>query len=450
MTKNKAIGLIILFTVAFFLVRIPNYVEPLFGEEGIHANVFYNAPENPKYLLIGRINGSDILIIPEHPAFLYESLKFLGKIWQILFPKDLFNPIELGLQVRIALSLVQYLFFLLFLIVVLFSKKIEMNQKGIKAFLIILISLTIPIINMSTSVQIDGSVGFLFTGILALSILVYSTQLFHDVISCVFLFITSILFGFGKNEWSMALMLTIFISALFLFRTIKSISSNVNKKRAFIFLGILLIGLLLGNLLSYLYDRINYLSGFSVMFRISKASSFFNPRGFYHKFPISYVNLFLLLIFVVLLYKQRKNTNFFFIFSFIFFITMFFAYFVISWVPDARYFAPSLIIGVMVLVQSNFSILERNMPSVFIGCLCFMVFFSFLNLFVQKKSINQFIINQMKNESLEYSTLIDQKNCVYYIDSGKAFGKKFDFLSNSIEKVAASMTASESGKELCP
>lgn len=445
-SKKKSIVFFLLFTLCFFLFRISDFSRPLSGEEGIHANIFYNAPQNPTYLLIGRINGADLLIIPEHPALLYETIKNIGFLWKIIFQIEDLNTTDLSCLVRFAFSMIQFIVFVGFLLVVLFTNKISKNSRLITSLVIFFVAMSVPVIKMSTSVQVDGSVGFLFSGILAIVILIFSMHLLPDIISYSLLIISSTLFGFGKNEWSIALLFSILISLLFLLIYKRSTSIINNKKRYLFFLGILTLGLVIGNLISYFYDSTNYLSGFFVMTRISKASTFFDLRGIYHKLPYAYTNIFISFILIVAIYRSRKDLNFFHIFSTILFFTLFLAYFFISWVPDARYFAPSISIGITAIILSSDLIFWKSDQKKVVGIFCIFLLMSAINSISQRGYIEQIVFNTSEETSLENN----QPNCLEFIDAGQVFNNEIDFISNSMDRVAAENIAAQNNQTLCP
>jgi len=444
MQKRIVALILFLFTLAFFIVRLPAYIAPLSGEEGIHANIFFTQPANPDYLQIARINGVDLYTFPQHPAFLYEILGILGSIWKGIFNTQNLNPKQLSVFVRVAVSTIQYCVFLVFLLIVLMQKKIEWKNKLLLSLSVIVIAISGPAIKMSVSVQIDGSVGVLLAGILSIAIISYALKIFSDKLSFVFLFLGSILFGFGKNEWSLALLVTLILSIIFILVSPLKSNSKQEKKRWFSLLGIIFFGLILGNLINYWFDSFNYLAGFGVMFGISKGSTFFGVMNTLRRAPFTYVNILILTFLFYSLIKSIRKPDFFLFFIFVFSALMFIAYFAISWGTDPRYYAPSLVIGSTGLVLASNYYSEKRIKPLIIGIFCILLLHTSISFYHGRHSLPDYLTLDTYTENTS-----NQSACLPFTDAGKVFGTKFDFITNSLSFDDAKSIASNYNKDLC-
>ena len=444
MEKSISFLLLLIFTLIFFIYRIPAYDAPLIHEEGMLANIFYTKPVNPKYLQIARIDGVDWYTNPQHPAFLYEILGIIGSVWKGIINTQDFNPKELSVLVRVAISTIQYCFFLIILLIILPLKGLEWNNKLATALLIAAITISVPAIKMSVSVQIDGSVGVLLSGILSIAIITYALKTFPKQICNFFLFLGSIIFGFGKNEWSLALLVSIILSTIFILIGSHKMQFIQERKSWFSFLGIIFIGLIIGNIISFLFDSVNYLAGFGVMFRFSKASTFFNVLNMIKRASYTYVNILILFFLFFALIRSIRKPDFFLFFIFTFSTMMFVAYFVISWATDPRYYAPSLAIGSAGLVLAADYFPAKISKPLILVLTSVILLHSTVFFYNRLNTIQNYLT---LNTYTEYT--LKQPACIPVTNSGSVFGTKMDFITDTISLDAAKSLAENASKELC-
>ena len=232
--KHKYLWLLIL-PILYFLPRIPYLIIPLQGEEGIFAEIFYYQTPKPDYLLLARIDGSNIYGPPEHPAMMYEILSHYGLALKAIVNFSKFNTAALTFFIRLAFSMFQFLIFEIIAFVILQSRD---NRSTLdKIFLlgwILILAVTPPAMMISTSVQVDGSIGSLLAGFLAISVLGYRLKLYSHRTAYIFVFISSFLFGLGKNEWSAALLLALILTGGYLLLTTRREKDNNSTNHPFI------------------------------------------------------------------------------------------------------------------------------------------------------------------------------------------------------------------------
>ena len=211
----------LLFIFLYFVFRVPYLIAPLTGEEGILANIFYTQPPNPNYLIIGRINGIDIYTYPQHPAIIYEILSHFGLLWKMIINYKMLNIASLTFFVRLAFSMFQFLVVAVIALMTLQRRDIVLKDRITPFSSIVILAVSVPAMIISTFVQVDGSVGTLLSGLLAIALLGYRLNLFPIRIASIFIFLSSLLFGLGKNEWSLALLLALLLTAAYIYITTK-------------------------------------------------------------------------------------------------------------------------------------------------------------------------------------------------------------------------------------
>jgi hypothetical protein len=158
--------LLVIFTVLFFIVRIPLLHEPLGFEEGIFADLIVNRPPGPLYELAGRIDGENIYSYISHPAIPYELLRLGGYISQHFLTRDVYlNDAAVTPRLRIICSSYQFIFGIVLLLFAFYGRSVY----GIWPTVLIFAAMLSPLaIKTSVHLQIDNTSGVILCGIAAL------------------------------------------------------------------------------------------------------------------------------------------------------------------------------------------------------------------------------------------------------------------------------------------
>ena len=438
-----------LFAILYFGLRAPDLITPLHYEEGAFGEIFYAQPPNPNYILLGRIDGINLYSSPEHPAIIYEILSHYGQLWKVLVNYQTLNVVALTFIVRLAFSIFQFLVAgVILLMILLWRDSVSWRDKITLLAWISVLVVTPPAMTISTSVQVDGSVGTLLAGLLAIALLGHRLELYPLRTASVLVLITSLLFGFGKNEWSLALLLALLSTTGYLYLTTRKRRASKNYNPAWRLLGLILAGLLLGNLVSYLYDKGNYLAGFDVMFRISKASNYNFISFGIERLAFAYVNLLLLAFIAVALIRAWKSVDYILFLYFSLGAILFLAYFVTSWAIEPRYYAASLSLCLAGTVVAYEHLAGAKTRWLMLG-ISFVLLAVTGNQMVQNKHRMRLYLQLELQKSRNEQITTIPPGCIPTLGLGEAFGQEIDFISNSLSPEGAADLVAKYNRIIC-
>ncbi len=355
--QPKKIVFVSLFILLFFAARFHFYRTPLFGEEGIFAELVINQPENPNILLGGRADGENLYSPPSHPIELYSVIKICGSVFRpYLAAVDWQNDAEITPRLRFVFSLFQFVILLGVSLYIVFLRK----WPGHILLAAILAAVVISPIALKTSwnLQVDGSVGVLMNGLFGLALMLLLRKNSINIFTGGILFAASIFLGIGKQEWTMVLLVAMGISTVYFF--VLKLKTSQKIKPHLVMLLIILVGLIIGNITSYLCMPEAYLGGFRVMWDFSGAEKVFDgqtateaARLVYltiHRLPWICTSLALIAISGLSVLSNRRWPKPVEFFLFIFGLGLFGAFFISLHSSDPRYFAPSLVVLTMATV----------------------------------------------------------------------------------------------------
>ena len=363
-TMSRGVILKILYLVGFvafyFFIRWPLYSTNLANEDGNFADLLINQTVGPKYLQGGRVNGVEIYAPAQHPALSYEILKLAGRVAKGFVDFSQLSDYRTTLVLRFVFSLFQLSVWLGFILVVFLSDRF-FTRAAYAALLAAVFVVSVAPLAVLTSIelQVDTSIGVLFTGFFGAVLLARSFDLLKGKPFLALLFVSSLGMGLGKNEWSAIFLFCILLAGGFrfafprLFRRMK-LSWRSNE-------GWLLVlaagGCLVGNLISYLVDPLNYMMGWKLLLNISRTASVVGSAGIrqwlsvtYHRLPEMIGVAALLGLIFVLFVRRLKTLSTVQILSFSLSICLFGAFFFSSWGVFVRYFVPSFISAVASLI----------------------------------------------------------------------------------------------------
>jgi hypothetical protein len=444
--KNTVNGiLLLLFAISFFAARIPLLNEPLGFEEGIFAELIVNRPAGPHYALSGRIDGQKTYTYISHPATLYELLKLGGYISKEFLTYDIYlNDSLITPRLRLICSFYQFIFWAILLIFALISQSIH----GKWPILIIFTAMLSPLaLKTSTFLQIDNTSGMLLCGLAALLFSVANQKNMSPKKSTLFLFAGGFIVGLGKQEWSFALLAAM---AVMFFLTIiaKRKSSDYNYIKI---ISCIATGILLGNIVSFLYDPVNYTRGLhyiAVFFKLQNSSP--SHWDFTHwlmltkkRLPFIYVCFILLLPTLYNLFFKRDRQLLSYLTSLYGFFLLV-GYIVADHNYHPRYFCPSL----AVLTISAITLTPSVSPKWFNKTLTWALLSVFLSTAI-------FIIcyapdRNLELEKINSGLLKSPSGTVLYLNDGAGWNKpEIDYKNNnSAYKLARQRIAEKYNKDL--
>jgi len=350
--KRKALYIIFLFLfiVLYIVIRKPYYSNNLRGEEGNFADIFINQPPGPNYLLIARVNGMEIYDYPQHPALLYETIASAGRVAEKVINFSELSVYKTNVILRALFSSFQLVIWvLIWLTVVMF----EYFQNKIHLFLLIgLLSLSPIALESSLFLQIDNTVGALFIGFFCFS-LIASAFLKNRYVKYTILFFSGVVVGFGKNEWGIVLIASLFVSVIF------SKLFSIKFQTAVIIS--ILSGFAAGTVINIVFDGFNYFAGFKLMTGMLRGETTgltLNLQQFIkswvqqniERLPYLSIIIILLLVNIIKAAFQFKKLFFEQILLLFFSSLLFFAFSVSSWVDSSRYFVPAFFTSIFTYI----------------------------------------------------------------------------------------------------
>ena len=354
-----AIALILLALVA--AVRLPFLSNILLGEEGSHAYLVLGPQpviRGLDALFIGRLNGEDYLVFPEHNILIYDFFdKFGRRIGQLIPPCR-----NSSIECVSSLSRTPYLVIFLIAIVIAIlplRRWLAVRRPAILAvqFLLLLFVLTTPLlVGGSIQPQIDGAYGVLVVSVSAACML--AAQTMRRSAHFLLLFLGGVVSSLGKIEWAMALAGALSVtSALAVALSYDAKQGRLEYCAARPLLDVCagtLAGMLFGQLLVLFYSPTAYLAGFDLMRQIG-GMQLGVAEGLKRSWPLAYsalvmIGATLVLIAIRLKYSIRTDPTITVIAGWAAAIAAGYAY--SGWSGDGfpRYYCPAALLAAIALI----------------------------------------------------------------------------------------------------
>ncbi|MDX2191530.1 MAG: hypothetical protein SFY32_16885 [Bacteroidota bacterium] len=241
---------------SYFFYRIPIISKILEGEDTIFGELFIGSCSKPYYWCMGFLNNQPVDGLFLHPTIFMEILHQLNIPIQHFIPLNNLNDLEASVYIRLFCSS----FFLLGIIIFSFwSFTILKFQKP--AFFIFMIFLAAISqrygVDNSVFPHIDTTVAIVAACILMVTVDNYLRKA-QTFIGALGMFCSCTFFCFGKQEWTILLFLSVLATFIFHFR----------KLEYFKFFIIMFCAIIFGNLISYLFDPVNYNGGLALFVRM--------------------------------------------------------------------------------------------------------------------------------------------------------------------------------------
>jgi len=331
---------VILLTLLYFGARLPFYQQLPIGEEGLFANMFYNHPTAPNYLLLARIEGRDLYYPFNHPSAPCWIISMAGRFFSAFLPPSRAPEAAVIFLVRWAFSLFQFFIFLL-LTISLFLRK-DGSPPRLATVLPFAVIISPLAVSSSLVLHVDGSVGVLMAGLVSLAWLAKQKGFFSTRMNGLLISSSSFFLGLGKQEWSLAFGAAAIVTLMY---TAARRPAGA-KSHAYLIYG--LAGCLAGNLLGYAIDPVNYLGGISILFLRSnefRALSWSDPQTVFFilfRLWMLFTLLSLIVVALALLLKNQAGAAWFsFLFAFFLFLGFLPGLFAQGFA--FRYYAPALV-----------------------------------------------------------------------------------------------------------
>jgi hypothetical protein len=352
---------LILFTSVYFSIRIPFYGYPLLGEDGFYPDILINSLDRPNYGQAGRINGVTIHMPLRHPGFMYEIYALVGDGLRPFVNYDQMKIGQITVMMRFIVSLFSYMIWLIFIIIlwILCRKRGCNNLLPIMAALLILANASFPL-TVSIEQQLDNTSGVLFVGLFSLALVSYFWGITRGKITAVLIFIGTFLIGLGKNEWTITLILSAIGTGIFLIITRSHRKESINDRDAVWLIPLSVVGIILGNLTSYLFDPVDYIGGLGLINQFMGDSyiSVSQNKTWLEIFVINRV-WFLLIVFLLWILcsayfiQNFRKIHFSWVYLYVYGSALFISFFFITFSKTPpRYFIPAYFVIVIGLISA--------------------------------------------------------------------------------------------------
>lgn len=455
---GKKLFLVLVFLLVYFCIRVPYFNMGWDGLDanGTDTNIFQNHPQKPNYLLIARMNGEDIYASAAgHPAPMYAMFSYMGYFFQKFENYSDLSNVQIIFRMKVISATFQLLIFILLLLIVFKNEKDGISKKTFSLYLgILLVSITPIAINNSNEFQVDSLFGLAMVGLYGI---VLAAGLFKNISGRLFyalLFLAAAFVGLGKNEWSLLMFASLLASVVYLLVKKYSLKQSDNIADSYKIVGISFLGCLGGNILSYLFEPTLYMSGWDLLFRISKQASIFSKGGIIKLFFVTRARfVFIAPLLAMVAYttffiiKNIKKMDFIVLLSYFMSAAFFFSFFFSTWGPQPRYFAPAF---AALLITTSIVYTKYQGP---IG-LKTTILYGLAALLVACLSINYIFDTRIKERHAygirDISSFIADPNCVPLLPVEDVYNKKnIDFVHRSVGMDAAKEIAKKYGRTMC-
>lgn len=333
---------------------------------------------------------------------------------------------------------------MLLCLVVVFSHADISDPTRISLLLFIgILAVSTLAIETSISLHVDGSVGSFLPGIFVVTVAAYHHKIFPRRVSLIGIFLASVLYGLGKTEWNLALLGAILVTGAYNFLQFKVGKNKPDNSVP----GITFTGILAGNLLSYAFDRANFVGGYYVMTGITGYTGLrLSQNLILNKLPFIYVCLFLFAFLTLLLILKFKNnkTNSVQILLFVLGSALFISYLISPWnYKDPRYYTPSFIVFIACFI-TVFDDIEQGLPG------NVLVILSLFFLTISTFNITQKIRTNYRLLAVQHPSIPNVTGCIPISNNQGALDETRDFLSASLGPQAAEERARKYNEVVCP
>ena len=464
--KFNHIWFVVSFSLLFFIVRIPFFSIPLFYEEGIFENIFINRIHGPEYGQIGRINGEEIYTNLIHPGFIYETIAIAGQVFQKIVPMKGIPKEDINFRIRAAFTIFQFLYWLwiIFILVVAERKKPKYRFSIALKIALVGLSITPLFVHTSYTVQVDNSVGVMLAGFFGGFLLLWYLDLIRSWTLSVFSVLSGLVWGIGKNEWTILLILSMVFTFVFLLLRRFLLKQKTSLMPDITVLLFHLLGCICGNILNYLFDPVNYLGGQQLIFdrAISIRSGYevsgatvlwFNTMVF--NSPYLFMGIIGSIVLFAICLQRIKDIPAVFVWGASLSVLLFFFFFFASFYVELRVFSPSYVLQASLFVIAFFMLplSKRRLFTVRVGLI---VIFA-LSFVHYGKSLYQMSWDTENSSSTEtYLFMQYQKKmgettgCVPWLDIANSYDiDSLDYLSYSLSFETSEELAARYGRQLC-
>jgi hypothetical protein len=350
---RESLVLLAAFILIFFCARLPLFWLGWDGQDGSghDADIFFHQPANPNYLLVGRIGGQETYVPPlGHPGPIYEMYALLGQAVERVIPLQTFSDLQIIVVLKVIASLFQLVVWIP-LLWVMIRNCANRTSRLVGCLIITALALCPLAIQGNNEFQIDSTFGFVMAGAYALALLFADRNERHPVLGFLAIIAASAFLSLGKNEWTLVLIIA-WGGLLVIWLTTSLVRRRADKqptRRFLLCLSATFLGLGAGNLASYLFEPVLYMSGWELMVATVEQASIVSGAGRADfvavnktRIPFTQAPLFLIVFIASQAVSRRLRLSPGLILASVFGFGLFSAFFISTWGAFPRYFAPAL------------------------------------------------------------------------------------------------------------
>jgi hypothetical protein len=367
------------FLLIFFWERLPLFSLGWDGQDasGHDADIFFHQPAFPDFILFGRLRGYEIYMPAYgHPAPLYEMFKLLGKAVALVVPYQSFSDGQVIALLKVIASLLQLIIWLPLLWLMLRNGPKRITRL-VGCVVVIGFALCPLSVQGSNEFQIDSTIGFVAVGLYTFALWFAARNKRYSFFGAIAIVAASIFIGLGKNEWT--LVLVIACGCLLVIGLVLRVIGKSNERQMrniLICVGATILGLEIGNLLSFLYEPIHYASGWNLLTQMIGSSSVASNAGRsrfieinLERLPFTQVLIFVILFLTLQVVLKRPPVSIWLTLGSVYGLGLFAAFFISTWGPFPRYFAPGFAVLSIIMVWFYVEQIEQPLsPAALLIC----------------------------------------------------------------------------------
>ena len=389
--RSILVGLVLsLVTIIVIIaIRLPFLSKPLTGEEGTHTMLLMqhfssgalilgeheNDDLNSCLTLIGHVDGRDIFVRPSRNLMPYCFINRVVSPIASVFYDDRDNfELKTIFARAVFLSISVFGYFALSCVCLIASLRMGGVLKAFPFLLLLYASSTVLAVGSSIQPQLDGSIGVLLLGISFLLITLDASYNFNSKISFLLIFSAGFLISLCKNEWPIALLISVIIILLakpllkLLNFSNKTTWIAVDEKRR---LQILILWILAGIITCIFLSPSDYFSGYKLMRAIG--DQHYSPWKLIETYQDLLKPLGILMLMsgflAALNFKQLFSKNILISVYLVFACGVVIGFINSGWLGDSfpRYFAPPLLLiaGYCIVTLSQLSKMRQWLAAIF-------------------------------------------------------------------------------------
>ncbi len=342
------------FVSLFLLLRLPFLFATWDGSDGNghHVALVLGLTNAPDGFMIARLNGVHYYSYGfPHPVPSYSVLYYGGKLLRLVVPLNQLEGSQLIFAFKCFAALIQCAVMSALLWIALRHVKSRVSILWVFVF-----SATPVILYGANEFQVDSTSSLAFASIFFFALMIAQFPEVDRRSRFIGLFVGSLAFGLCKNEWIFCLVLALLFTAV-VYPAARLVGKKLlrgslapeDRDQPYLQLGVIVLGLVLGNFISYLMSPNDYTSGWS---NLQRMANLFTIAGENHgawineinnKIPYMSFGIVAIIISLLYFFSNLANCSIGSVLALSTGGALLASYIFNSWAPLPRYFTPALL-----------------------------------------------------------------------------------------------------------